>query len=145
MLNSVQVGLKKNSSLSTSKSDNMRSILNIKKPTSHFEDHLKSDVVGAAPTSHFENHLGSDLSGAVSLITEPELKTTKRDFKRSLESEINIHNDGDNIVNFYSYLEEIRIQSLDTCIISEKTMSEKKFGQKRKSMEKEIRGSRLVP
>ena len=29
MLNSVQVGLKKHSSLSTSKSDNMRSILNI--------------------------------------------------------------------------------------------------------------------
>ena len=39
MLNSVQVGLKKHSSLSTSKSNNMGSILNIKKPTKHFEDH----------------------------------------------------------------------------------------------------------
>ena len=46
---------------------------------------------------------------------------------------------------FFSYLEEIRIQSPDTGIISEQTMSEKQFGQKRKSMEKEIRGSRLVP
>ena len=119
MLNSVQVGLKKHSSLSTSKSDNMRSILKIKKPTIHFEDHLRSDVVGAVPTIHFENHLRSDVSGAVSLITEPELKTTKRDFKRSLESEINIHNDGDNILNFSSYLEENRIQSPDTGIISE--------------------------
>ena len=71
MLNSVQVGLKNHSSLSTSKSDNMRSILNIKKPTSHFEDHLRSDVVGAVPTRHFENHLRSDVSGAMSLITEP--------------------------------------------------------------------------
>ena len=60
-------------------------------------------------------------------------------------SERNIHNDGDNILNFSSYIEEIRIQSPDTCIISEQTMSEKQFGQKRKSMEKEIRGSRLVP
>ena len=83
MLNSVQVGLSKNSSLSTSKFDNMRSILKIKKPTSHFEDHLRSDVAGATPTSHFENHLRSDVSDVVSLITEPELKTTKRDFKRS--------------------------------------------------------------
>ena len=70
------------------------SILKIKNPTSHFEDHLRSDV-----------------SGAVSLITEPELKTTKRDFKRSSESEGNIHNYGDNILKFSSYLEEIRIQS----------------------------------
>ena len=75
MLNSVQVGLKKHSSLSTSKSDNMRSILKIKKPTSHFEDRLRSDV-----------------PRVVYLITEPELKTTKRDFKRSLESESNIYN-----------------------------------------------------
>ena len=71
----------------------MRSILKIKKPTSHFEDHLSSDVARAMPTSHFENHLRSDFSGAVSLIIEPELKKTKRDFKRSLESESNIHND----------------------------------------------------
>ena len=49
MLNSVQVGLKKQSSLSTSKFDNMRSILKIKKPTSHFEDHLRSDVAGVMP------------------------------------------------------------------------------------------------
>ena len=69
------------------------------------------------------------------------MKTPKRHFKRSLESESNIHNDGDNILNFSSYLEEIRIQSLDTSIISEQTMSEKQFGQKRQSMEKEIRGS----
>ena len=61
MLNSVQVGLKKHISLSTSKSDNMRSILKIKKPTSHFEDRLRSDVAGAVPTSHFENHLRSDI------------------------------------------------------------------------------------
>ena len=88
MLNSVQVGLKKNSSLSTSKYDNMSSILKIKKPTDHFEDHLRSDVAGAVPTSHFENHLRSDVSSVVSLIAEPELKTTKRDFKRSSESEI---------------------------------------------------------
>ena len=47
MLNSVQVGLKKHSWLSTSKSDNMRYILKIKKPTSHFEDHLRCDVAGA--------------------------------------------------------------------------------------------------
>ena len=33
------------------------SILKIKKPTSHFEDHLRSDVAYAVPTSHFENHL----------------------------------------------------------------------------------------
>ena len=45
MLNSVQVRIKKNNSLSTSKSNNMRSILKIKKPTSHFEDHLRCDVV----------------------------------------------------------------------------------------------------
>ena len=47
MLNIVQVGIKKHSSLLTSKSDNMRSILKIKKPTSHFEDHLRCDVAGA--------------------------------------------------------------------------------------------------
>ena len=64
------------------------------------------------------------------------MKTPKRDLKRSLESESNIHNDGDNILNFSSYLEEIRIQSLDTSIILEQTMSEKQFGQKRQSMEK---------
>ena len=46
---------------------------------------------------------------------------------------------------FSSYFEEIRIQSLATGIISEQTMSEKQFGHKRKSMEKEIRGSQLVP
>ena len=102
---------------------------------------MRSNVAGAVPTSHFENHLRSDL---VSLITEPDLKTTKREFKRSSESESNIHNDGDNIFNFSSYPEEIRIQSLATCIISEQTMSEKQFGHKRKSMEKEIRGYRLV-
>ena len=83
----------------------MRSILKIKKPTSHFEDHLWSDVAGAVPTSHFKNHLRSNVSGAVSLITELDLKTTKRDFKRPLESESNIHNDGDTILNFSSYLE----------------------------------------
>ena len=77
------------------------------------------------PTRHFENHLRSDVSSAVYLITKPDLKTTKRDFKRSSESERNIHNYGDNIFNFYSYLEEIRIQSPDTGIISEQTMSEK--------------------
>ena len=44
---------------------------------------LRSDVVGAVPRSHFENHLRSDVSGVVPLIAEPELKTTKRDFKRS--------------------------------------------------------------
>ena len=71
MLNSVKVGIKKNSSLSTSKSDNMRSILKIKKPTSQFEDHLRSDVAGAVPTSHFENHLRSYVSQPVSLITDP--------------------------------------------------------------------------
>ena len=64
------------------------------------------------------------------------MKTTKRDFERSPKSERNIHNDGDNILNFSSYLEEIRIQSLDTGIISDQTMSEKQFGQKRQSMEK---------
>ena len=89
----------------------MRSILKIKKPTSHFEDHLRFDVVGAVPTSHFENLLRSIVSGAVSLITKLELKTTKRYFKTSSESEGNIHNDGDNILNFSSYFEEIRIQS----------------------------------
>ena len=47
-------------------------------------------------------------------------------------------------MDFYSYLEEIRTQSPDTCIISKQTMSEKQFGQKRKRMEKEIRGFRLV-
>ena len=136
MLNSVQVRIKKHSSLSTSKSDNMRSILKIKKPTRHFEDHFRSDVAGTVPTRNFENHLRSYVSGAIYLITEPELKTTKKDFKRSSESESNIHNDGDNIFNFSSYLEEIRIQSKDTCIISDETMSEKKFDQERKSMEK---------
>ena len=119
MLNSVQIGFKKHSSLSTSKSDNMRSILKIKNPTSHFEDHFRSDVAGAVPTSHFENHLRFDVSGAVSLITKPDLKTTKRDFKRSLESESNVHNDGDNILIFSSYLEEITIQSPDIGIILE--------------------------
>ena len=49
----------------------MRSILKIKKPKSHFEDHLRSDVSGAVLTSHFKNHLRFDVSGAVSLITEP--------------------------------------------------------------------------
>ena len=68
MLNTVQVGLKKNSPLLTSKSDNMRFILKIKNPTSHFEDHLRHDVASGEPTSHFENHLMSDVSGAVSLI-----------------------------------------------------------------------------
>ena len=92
----------------------MRSMLKIKNPTSHFEDHLRSNVAGAVPISHFENHLRSDVSGVVSLITEAELKTPKRDFKRPSESEGNIHNDGDNILNFSSYLEEIRIQSPDT-------------------------------
>ena len=71
----------------------MISILNIKKPTSHFEDHFRPDVAGVEPTSRFENHLRSDVSGAVYLIIELELKTTKRDFKRSSESESNIHND----------------------------------------------------
>ena len=80
---------------------------------------MSSDVARAMPTSHFENHLRFDVSGAVSLITEPKLKTTKRDFKRLSKSEINIHNDGDNILNFSSHLEEIRIQSPDTGIISE--------------------------
>ena len=51
----------------------------------------------------------------------------------SSESESNIHNDGDNILNFSSYLKEIRIQSR---VISEETMHETNFGQKRKSMEK---------
>ena len=87
----------------------MRYILKIKNPTSHFEDQLRPDVASVVPTNHFENHLRSDVSGAVSLITEPELKTTKRDFKSSLESESNIHNDGDTILNFSSYLEEIRV------------------------------------
>ena len=61
MLNSVQVGIKNHISLSTSKSDNIRSILKIKNPTSHFEDRLRSDVAGAVPTSHFENHLRSNV------------------------------------------------------------------------------------
>ena len=103
----------------------MRSIPKIKNPTSHFEYHLRSDVDAVVPISHFENHLRSNVFGGVSLITKPELKTIKRDFKRSSESESKIHNDEDNILNFPSYLEEIRIQSPDTCIISEKTMSEK--------------------
>ena len=64
------------------------------------------------------------------------MKTTKRYFKRSSKSERNNNNDGENIFNFSSYHEEIRIQSPDTCIYLEKTMSEKQFGQKRKSMEK---------
>ena len=68
MLNTVQVGIKKHSSLLTSKSDHMRSIINIKKHTSHFEDHLRPDVVGAEPTSDFESHLRPNVSGAVSLI-----------------------------------------------------------------------------
>ena len=119
MLNPVHVGIKKHNSLSTSKSDNIRSILKIKKPRSHFKDHLRSDVDGAVPTSHFENHLRYDVFGAISLITEPELETTKGYFKRSSKSERNIYNDGDNILNFSSYLEEIRIQSLDTGIISD--------------------------
>ena len=101
MLNSVQVGIKKNSSLFTSKFDNMRSILKIKKPSSHFEDHLRTNVSGAMPISHFDNHLRSNVSGAVSLITEPELKKTKTYFKSSQESESNIHNDRDNILNFF--------------------------------------------
>ena len=70
------------------------------------------------PTSHFENHLRFDVSSVVSLINYLELKTTKRDFKSSSESERNIHNYGDTILNFSSYLEEIRIQSPDTDIIS---------------------------
>ena len=37
-----------------------------------------SDVAGAVPTSHFESDLRFDVSGAISLITEPELKTTER-------------------------------------------------------------------
>ena len=82
MLNSVQVGIKNNGSLSTSKSNNMGSILKIKKTTSHFEDHLRSNVSGAAPTSHFENHSRSDVSGAISLIIDLEMKKTQRDFKR---------------------------------------------------------------
>ena len=72
------------------------------------------------------------------------MKTPKRYFKRSSERESNIHNDGDNILNFSSYLEGIMIQSPNTGIVSKQTMSEKQFSQKRKSMEKEIRGSRLV-
>ena len=70
MLNSVQLGIKKHSSLSTYKYNNIRSILKIKNPTSHFEDHLRPDVTGVEPTSHFENHLRSDVSGVVSLINE---------------------------------------------------------------------------
>jgi len=145
MLGAIKVGPKKHSSVSTSKSDHMRSVLKIKKPTSHFEDHLRSDVSDAVPTSHFENHLRSDVSGAVSTITEPELKTIKRDFKRLSESESNIHNDRDNIIVFSSDLEENGTQPTETGIISEQTMSEKQFGQKRQSMEKETRGPRLVP
>ena len=72
MLNSIHLGIKKHSSLSTSKSNNKRSILKI-------------------------NNLTSLIS---------------------------------------CYHEEIGIQSLDTHIISEQTMSEKQFGQKRQSMEK---------
>ena len=111
MLNSVQVGIKNHTSLSTFKYDNKRSILKIKKPTSHFEDHLRYDVAGAVPTSHFENHLRSNVSRAISLITQRELKKTKRYFKRSLETESNIYNDKDNISNISSYLKEIRIHS----------------------------------
>ena len=59
----------------------MRSILKINKTTSHFDDHLRFDVIGVVPTIHFENHLRSDVAGAISLITELELKTTKRYFK----------------------------------------------------------------
>ena len=80
ILNSVQVGIKKHSSLSTSKSNNMRSILKIKKPTSHFEDHLRSDVAGVVPTNHFENHLRSDVSSVVSLITDPRVEDNKERF-----------------------------------------------------------------
>ena len=64
------------------------------------------------------------------------MKITKRDFKRLSEREINIHNDENNILNFSSYLEEIRIQSPDSGIILEQAMSEKQFGQKSQSMEK---------
>ena len=60
----------------------MMPIQKIKKPTIHFEDHLRSNVVGAVHTRNFENDLTSDASGALSLIAEPELKTTKRDLKR---------------------------------------------------------------
>ena len=56
------------------------------------------------------------------------MKLTKRDFKRSLERESNIHNDEKNILNFSSYLEEIRIQSPDSGIILKQAMSEKQFG-----------------
>ena len=62
---SVQVGIKKNSSLSTSKSNNMRSILKMKKPTRHFEDHLRPDVASAVPTNLFENHLRSNFYRAM--------------------------------------------------------------------------------
>lgn len=143
-LSAVQVGLKKHSSVPTSKSDHMRSRLKIKKSTSHFEDHSRFDVSGAVPTSHFENDLRSDVSGAVCTIAEPELKTIKRDFKRSSESENNIHNGRKNTMNF-SDLEEKGIQPPDTCTISEQTMSEKHFGQKRHTIEKETRSSRLMP
>ena len=56
------------------------------------------------------------------------MKITKRDFKRSSERERNNHNDENNILNFSSYLEEIRIQSPDSGIISKQAMSEKQFG-----------------
>lgn len=143
LLSAVQVGLKKHSSV-PSKSDHMRSVIKIKKSTTHFEDHLRFDVSGAVPTSHFENHLRSDVSGAVCTIAEPELKTIKRDFKRSSESENNIHNGRENSMNF-SDLEENGIQPPETGTILEQSMSEKQFGQKRHSMEKETRSSRLVP
>ena len=60
----------------------MRSILKIKKRTSHFEDHLRSYVAGAVPTSHFENHLRSDVSSVVSLITEPRVEDNKERFQK---------------------------------------------------------------
>ena len=52
---------------------------------------------------------------------------------------------GIDLLHGVSSIEKIWIQSPDTGIISEQTMSEKHFGQKRKIMEKEIKGSRLVP
>ena len=71
---------------------------------------MRSHVAGSVPTSHFENHLRSDVSGAISLITEPELKTTKRDLKMSPESESNIHNDGDNIFIFSSHWRKFQLK-----------------------------------
>ena len=62
----------------------------IKREVHRKENWENTHGVGVVPTSNFENHLRYDVSGAVSLITEPELKTTKRDFKRSSESESRI-------------------------------------------------------